>query len=263
MDYLIADRTVIPESERAHYAEQVIYLPGSYQVNDSARRAGARPSRRAAGLPEAGFVFCCFNSVYKITPPVFDDWMQILRAVPGSILWLLEGNPAAATNLRRAAAGHGVDADRLVFAPWQPAADHLARCALADLFLDTLPYNAHTSASDALWSAVPIITRAGSSFASRVATSLLRAMGLERLSVGSREEYVRLATRLAQSPTELNSLKLALALAREQSTLFDSAAYCRRLEAAFEAIVARNRRGDAPASLVLREAAGPAASPNE
>ena len=254
IDYLVADRTVIPPSARRHYAEKVIYLPGSYQVNDSARQAGPRPSRHAAGLPETGFVFCCFNAVYKITPTVFDDWMKILKAVPGSVLWLLESNAAATRNLRGAAVGHGVDANRLVFAPWLSPPDHLARCALADLFLDTLPYNAHTTASDALWSGVPVITCAGQSFASRVATSLLRAVGLEQLSVDSRDEYLKLALRLAQSPAELDSLRHALALARERSVLFDSRAYCRRLEAAFEAIVARSRRGEAPAALELREA---------
>jgi protein O-GlcNAc transferase len=253
MDYIIADRTVIPESDRAHFAEQVIYLPGSYQVNDSARRASTRPSRRAAGLPEEAFVFCCFNGAYKITPPMFDDWMRILNEVPAGVLWLLEANAAAAANLRRAAEHRGIAANRLIFAPWLTASDHLARCGLADLFLDTLPCNAHTTASDALWSGVPVITRAGSSFTSRVATSLLRAVGLDRLSVDSREAYVRLAIRLAESPTELDGLKRKLAVAREESTLFDSAGYCRRLEAAFEAIVARSRRGDQPVSLELRE----------
>jgi predicted O-linked N-acetylglucosamine transferase (SPINDLY family) len=251
MDYIVADQTVIPASERIHYAEQVIYMPGSYQVNDSARVASATPTRREAGLPESAFVFCCFNSVYKITPPVFDDWMQILDAVPGSILWLLQGNPAAVENLRSEALRRGIDAQRLVFASWLPAADHLARCALADLFLDTLPCNAHTTASDALWAGVPIVTRAGASFVSRVATSLLCAVGLGRLSVDSREEYRRVAIGIARSPAELKSLKETLALARDRSTLFDSAWYCRQLEAAFEEIVARCRRGETPSPLQL------------
>ncbi len=251
MDYIVADRTVIPESERGYYSEQVIHMPDCYQVNDAWREPGVAPTRHAAGLPEDAFVFCCFNNAYKISPPVFEDWMRILRAVPGSILWLLEGTAAAAANLRAAATGYGVHADRLVFAPWQTAADHLARCALADVFLDTRPYTAHTTASDALRSGVPIITQPGGSFASRVASSLLRAVGLGSLSVGSREAYVSLAIRLAQSPDELEGLKQTLALARQSSPLFDPVRYCRHLETAFEAIYARARRGAAPGPLVV------------
>jgi predicted O-linked N-acetylglucosamine transferase (SPINDLY family) len=249
MDYLIADRTVVPERERVHYSEQLIYLPGCYQVNDDARQAAARPSRRAAGLPETGFVFCCFNNSYKITPEVFEDWLQILHAVQGSVLWLLASNPTASANLGLRAQEHGINPQRLIFAPWLTAAEHLARCGLADLFLDTQPYNAHTTASDALWSGVPIVTRPGSSFASRVATSLLRAVGLAHLSVDSREDYVRLAIGLAQEPAQIQALKDALAVARRESMLFDTAGYCRRLEQAFETIGARSRRGEAPTLL--------------
>jgi len=251
MDYIVADRTVIPESERGFYSEQVIHMPECYQVNDAWRDPGVAPTRHAAGLPEDAFVFCCFNNAYKISPSVFDDWMRILRAVPGSILWLLEGTAAAMANLRTAATGYGVHADRLVFAPWQSAAVHLARCALADLFLDTRPYTAHTTASDALRSGVPLITQPGGSFASRVATSLLRAIGVDSLSVGSREAYVSLAIRLAQSPSELKGLKQKLALARQSSPLFDPVRYCRHLETAFEIICARARRGEAPGPLVV------------
>jgi predicted O-linked N-acetylglucosamine transferase (SPINDLY family) len=253
MDYIVADRTVIPEDSQRHYAERVIYMPDCYQVNDSSRRAGAVPPRRAAGLPESAFVFCCFNSHYKITPPVFDEWMQVLRAVPHGILWLLAGNDTAEENLRREALWHGVEAERIVFAPRQSAAQHLARCALADVFLDTRPYNAHTTASDALWSGVPIITRPGDGFASRVATSLLRAVRLPQLSVGSSREYIDLAIRLAQSPAELESLKRVLARARDESALFDTARFCRHLESAFTEIVARSRRGEPPSPLVLEE----------
>jgi predicted O-linked N-acetylglucosamine transferase (SPINDLY family) len=253
MDYIIADRTVIPEEARAWYTENIIYMPGCYQVNDSARCANLSPTRHAAGLPVSGFVFCCFNSSYKITPEVFVDWMHILRAVPGSVLWLLEGSATAAANLRAAAQRLGVDADRLVFAPWVSVPDHLARCALADVFLDTRPYNAHTTASDALWAGVPVVTWPGESFPSRVATSLLRAVGLEQLSVGSSEEYKHLAIRLAESPEELGGLKRALVLARHKASLFDTARYCRHLERAFEEIVARSRRGEAPTDLELIE----------
>ncbi len=252
MDYIVADRTVIPEDSQRHYAEQVIYMPDCYQVNDFSRRAGALPTRRAAGLPESAFVFCCFNSHYKITPLVFDEWMQVLTAVPHGILWLLAGNGAAEENLRREALWHGIEAERIVFAPRQAAAQHLARYALADVFLDTRPYNAHTTASDALWSGVPVITRPGDGFASRVATSLLRAVGLPQLSVGSSRDYTDLAIRLAHSPAELESLKRALVRARDDSALFDTARFCRHLESAFET-VARSRRGEPPSPLVLEQ----------
>ncbi len=253
MDYIVADRHAIPEASRIHYAEQVIWLPGSYQVNDAARRAGRPASRREEGLPESGFVFCCFNSSYKITPAVFDVWMQILAAVPNGVLWLLAGPPAAMENLRRETSQRGVDPDRLIFAPWKNASDHLARCALADLFLDTRPYNAHTTASDALWSGVPLVTAPGSTFASRVATSLLYAVNLGQLSLGSLLEYRDLAVRIAKSPDLLNSLRRTLAAARHGSTLFDSHWYCRQLEAAFEEIIARCRRGERPSPLQLME----------
>jgi len=253
MDYIVADRQVIPESDRLHYTEQAIYMPGCYQVNDSARTASPAPVRRTEGLPESGFVFSCFNSSYKITPPVFDDWMIILRAVPGSVLWLIQGSSEACENLRREAMRRGVDPLRLVFAPWRTVEGHLGRCALADLFLDTFPYNAHTTASDALWSGVPVLTRPGTTFVSRVATSLLHAVGLEQLSVGSAQEYRGAAIRIAHSPEELRCLKDRLVLARTASTLFDSVWYARQLEAAFEEIVARQRRGEPPSPLAVRE----------
>ncbi|MGO9988412.1 MAG: tetratricopeptide repeat protein [Steroidobacteraceae bacterium] len=253
MDYIVADRHVIPESDRNHYAEAVIYMPASYQVNDSARTAGTIPTRCEAGLPDSGFVFCCFNSSYKITPSMFNAWMEILRAVPGSVLWLLAGSDVAVHNLRSEASRRGIDARRLIFAPRTSAADHLARQSLADLFLDTLPYNAHTTGSEALWSGVPVLTVAGSTFASRVATSLVHAVGLGQLSVGSLEAYRRLAIRIATSPVELAMLKDVLSRARHGSTLFDSRWYCRQLEAAFEEIVARSRRGEPPSPVRLAE----------
>ncbi len=253
MDYIVAECHVITEVHRHHYAEQVIYLPGSYQVNDSARRAGTPSTRRDENLPELGFVFCCFNSSYKITPTVFDAWMQILSEVPQSLLWLLEGSPAAVQNLRNRAMQCGVDHCRLIFAPWRSAPDHLARCALADLFLDTSPCNAHTTASDALWSGVPVVTLAGAPFASRVATSLLHAVGLGALSVGSLAEYLQLAIHIATSPETLYTLKANLKIARHSSTLFNSRWYCRQLEAAFREIVIRHRRGERPTPVQLAE----------
>src|SRR6185436_8043295 len=178
IDYLIADRFLIPAAHAADYSEKLVLLPGSYQVNDRKRPVAATPSRRELGLPEHGFVFCCFNHTYKILPETFSVWMRLLEAVPGSILWLLESNPWAGENLRREARMRGVDPERLVFAPPLPMDRHLGRLAAADLFLDTTPYNAHTTASDALWVGLPVLTAPGDTFASRVAGSLLTAVGL-------------------------------------------------------------------------------------
>jgi protein O-GlcNAc transferase len=249
MDYMIADRHVIPERHQVHYAERIIYLPDSYQPNDSLRMSAPCPTRREAGLPESGFVFCCFNSSYKMTPAMFGLWMQILEAVPHSVLWLLAGNPVAVQNLRREAEERGVDARRLIFAPWQPTDQHLARCALADLFLDTVPCNAHTTASDALWSAVPVVTQAGATFVSRVATSLLHAVGLGHLSVTAPDDYARLAIDLAHTPQALDQLKSHLRRVRGTAPLFDTPRYCKHLEAAYEEIWARHARGEPPSAL--------------
>jgi predicted O-linked N-acetylglucosamine transferase (SPINDLY family) len=253
IDYIVADEVVIPEADQAHYDESVIYLPASYQVNDAARASGRVPSRVEAGLPEASFVFCCFNSVYKITPMVFDSWMRIMAQVPGSILWLLAGTAVAERNLRSEAERRGIDARRIVFAPRLAPAEHCARIALADLFLDTLPVNSHTTASDALWAGVPLITVAGKTFTSRVATSLLHAVGLPQLSVASLADYERLALRLAREADGLRALRGHIAAARRP--LFDAALYARRLEAAFEEIWRRDQRGEAPHRVMI-EAAG-------
>ena len=165
MDYIIADRVVIPEANAGHYTEKVVYLPHTYQPNDHMRRAAERmPTRAEAGLPEHGFVFACFNNSYKIAPEIFGIWMHLVRETPHSVLWLLADNPTAADNLRREAAARGIDAARLVFAPRVSPEDHLARHCLADLFLDTRPYNAHTTASDALWMGVPVLTCPGETF---------------------------------------------------------------------------------------------------
>jgi predicted O-linked N-acetylglucosamine transferase (SPINDLY family) len=249
IDYIVADRQVIPEHDRRHYTEQVIYLPGTYQVNQASIAPAAKPSRRQAGLPDRGVVFCCLNAHYKITPPVFDAWMRILRAVPASVLWLLEGAAVAKTNLRREAAQRGIDPTRLLFAPWMAIAEHLARVSLADLFLDTSPCNAHTTASDALRAGVPVITVAGSTFAGRVATSLLHALGLSDLSVASLDEYVRLAIGLATAPAELLRIRQSLAAAVGASAVFDPVAYCRALESAYLDVWERCQRGEQPASI--------------
>ena len=240
MDYLIADRTLVPEQSQVHYSEKIVYLPGSYQVNDRQRRISEHIFTKAeVGLPEQGFVFCCFNNNYKITPVMLDSWVRILNAVPGSVLWLFEDNVTASTNLRKEAAQRGLDPNRLVFATQMILSEHLARHRLADLFLDTLPYNAHTTASDALWAGLPVLTQAGESFAARVAASLLNAIGLPELIVEKQAEYESLAIKLALNPIKLNALKEKLQQNRLTTPLFDTGLYTRNLEAAYSAMYER------------------------
>lgn len=232
IDWIIADRMVIPEPLQAQFSERVLYLPGCYQPNDRSRAAATVPSRRAAGLPDSGFVFCCFNNNYKITPEIFSVWMRLLRQTGNSVLWLLQDNAAAAANLRREAEARGVSASRLVFAPRVPQTEHLARLALAGLFLDTLPYNAHTTASDALWMGVPLVTCPGHTFQSRVAASILTAAGVPELIVPDLVEYEKLALRLAQNPDFLAGLRAELIANRDSCALFDIARFTRGFEAA-------------------------------
>jgi predicted O-linked N-acetylglucosamine transferase (SPINDLY family) len=212
MDYIIADPNVIPEINHDFYTEKIIYLPNCYQANDSKRVISSRVlSRCEAGLPEDGFVFCCFNQNYKITPKVFDCWMQILHKVDESVLWLLEDNVTAVANLKKEALKRGIKPERLVFAKRMPLAEHLARHQLADVFLDTLPYNAHTTASDALWAGLPVLTCIGTTFPGRVAASLLKAIGLPELITTSQEEYIDLAIHLANDPQRLRGIRNKLA----------------------------------------------------
>ena len=250
MDYLLADPVVIPPTHFAFYAEKIVHLPHCYQVNDAARPIADTAWRREdAGLPADGFVFCCFNNSFKINPEVFDAWMRILTQVEGSVLWLLQDSPAAARHLGAQAVRRGVAAERLVFAPRVPVAEHLARHRLADLFLDTLPYNAHTTASDALWAGLPVLTCMGESFASRVAASLLSAVGLPELMAPNREAYERLAVVLATEPPRLRSVWERLVHNRLSAPLFDTALSTRHIEAAYVAMMDRHRSGQAPAHL--------------
>lgn len=202
-------------------------------------------------MPETGFVFCSFNNHYKIVPPVFDVWMRLLHRVAGSVLWLLADDPAAAHNLRRNAEKRGVAPDRLVFAPRIKLDDHLARHRLADCFLDTLPYNAHTTASDALWAGLPVVTCAGSSFAARVAASLLSALGLPELITDKLEDYESLALRLALDPLLLAATKSKLARNRATFPLFDSDRCRRHIESAYRTMWERYQRGEPPASFAV------------
>jgi predicted O-linked N-acetylglucosamine transferase (SPINDLY family) len=232
IDYIIADKTVIPDP--AFYTERVVWLPDCYQVNDAERQVSDRSfTRTELGLPETGFVFCCFNNNFKITPRMFDIWMRILRSVDGSVLWLIEDNAPAAANLRREAERRGVDEARLVFAPRMPQEEHLARQTAADLFLDTLPYNAHTTGSDALWVGLPLLTCPGESFAARVAASLLRTMGMTELIAPTLADYEALAINLAKDRRRLEEIKQNLMLNRKTSPLFDLERFTLNIEAAY------------------------------
>ena len=222
IDYIIADKVVIPEGEQRFYDEQV-YLPDSYQANDDrGREMTATPSRAEAGLPDKAFVFCNFNNAYKLTPATFAGWMRILKQVQGSVLWLLDSTAPYPDNLRREAQAHGVAAERLIFAPDRPTAQHLARLQLADLSLDSLPYNAHTTASDALWAGLPLVTAKGTTFPGRVAASLLVAAGLPELIAEDAAQFEALAVRLANDPDALKALRDRLAKAKAGCALFDT-----------------------------------------
>jgi predicted O-linked N-acetylglucosamine transferase (SPINDLY family) len=252
MDYLIADETIIPAAQRRHYAEKVVYLP-SYQVNDTKRRiAPKRFSREELGLPPQAFVFCCFNSTYKITPQTFDSWMRVLVRVPGSVLHLLGGSTALQDNLRREAQARGVAAERIVFGARLPAPEYLARYRSADLFLDTLPYNAGTTASDALWAGLPVLTLRGEAFAGRIGASLLQAIGLPELIAGTEEQYETLAIELAREPRRLADIRAKLADNLRTMPLFDTAASARHLETAYAQMYERYLAGLAPADIDVR-----------
>lgn len=234
IDYLIADRVVIPPELASAYTERIKYLPGCYQSNDDRRPIPAPPGRAVLGLPAEGLVFCCFNQTYKITPEVFDIWCRLLREVPGSVLWLWSSNAEAPGNLRREAGARGVDEARVMFAGTLPAAEHLARLSQADLFLDTYPCNAHTTASDALWAGVPVVTRSGDTFVSRVGASVLHAAGLSDLVTTTISEYEALALKLARAPSALAAVRARVGASRAASPLFDTARVTRELEALYE-----------------------------
>jgi predicted O-linked N-acetylglucosamine transferase (SPINDLY family) len=252
IDYLIADRTLIPEASRRFYSEKIIELPHSYQVNDSKRAIADRVfTREEFGLPQSGFVFCCLNNTYKITPTVFDCWMRILRRVEGSVLWLFEDNPSAAGYLRQEALRRGVQPERLIFAKRMAKAEHVARHRAADLFVDTWPCNAHTTASDSLWAGLPVLTCTGEAFASRVAASLLMAVGLPELIAATPAEYEEMAVALAADGERLADIKRRLIAGRGRAPLFDTQLTTRHLEVAFGQIFARHQEGLPPAHLAI------------
>ncbi len=254
IDYLIADAFIVPADAHPYYDEKVVYLPNSYQPNDTKRTiAPDVPGRKACGLPEEGFVFCSFNNSYKISPELFDIWMRLLGAVPGSVLWLLKCNQLMEGNLAREAAARGIDPGRLVYAPKIDLPLHLARHVHADLFLDTLPVNAHTTASDALWAGLPVLTCSGRTFASRVAGSLLQAVGLPELATDNLAAYEALALRLAQNPSALAALRKRLEQNRKNAPLFNIADYTRDLEAAFEHMAEIAVAGEPPKAFAVAE----------
>ena len=253
-DYILADRIVIPEARRECYSEKVVYLPDSFMANDSKRTISERlPRRSECGLPESGFVFCSFNQAFKITPQQFDIWMRLLRQVDNSVLWLSHtNNEATIRNLKREAQNRGVDSGRIVFAERVPRnEDHLARQRLADLFLDTLPYNGHSTASDALWAGLPVLTCVGETYAGRVAASLLHAIHLPEFITTTADAYEKMALDLATHPEKLALIKRKLADNRLTTPLFDTKHFTQHIEAAYAAMHERYQAGLAPDHIVI------------
>ena len=244
MDYVVADKILIPELNRRFYSEKIVYMPHTYQVNDSDRAIdNKRFSREECGLPDNAFVYCCFNNNYKIFPDTFKCWMSILNKVERSVLWLFEDSPESTENLRNEAKKRGVESGRLVFAKRMPLEEHLARHRVADLFIDTLPYNAHTTASDALWAGLPVLTCTGDSFASRVAASLLNAIGLNELVTDSLRQYEDIAVEIGQSPDKINNIKTKLENHRLVYPLFNTGLFTRHIENAYSQMYDRYHKG--------------------
>jgi predicted O-linked N-acetylglucosamine transferase (SPINDLY family) len=255
IDYMIADKTVIPENEQAFYSEKIVYLPDTYIPNDRNREIGKPPSRAQLGLPENAFVFCSINNSYKFTPEVFDIWMRLMSEVENSVLWLPQSNSAAVRNLDAEAEARGIAANRLVYAAYVARSeDHLARLGQADLFLDTLPYNAHSTACEALWTGLPVLTCRGSSFAGRVAASVLYACGLPELVTHSLAEYEARARALVLDPSALAEVKAKLARNRLTCPLFDTTRFTRNQEAAYTRMWKRYENGDQPEAFAVEAA---------
>jgi predicted O-linked N-acetylglucosamine transferase (SPINDLY family) len=253
MDYLVADPILIPDASQIFYTEKVIFLPNSYQANDSKRETSKKLfSKSELGLPEKGFIFCCFNASYKISPSTFDGWCRILKKVEASVLWLFEGNPKAKENLIKEANRRGIDSNRLIFSGRIENSEHLARQCLADLFLDTLPYNAHTTSSDALWAGLPVLTLAGQSFASRVSASLLTAIGLPELITQTQGEYESLAIELATNSKKLSAIKNQLKSNLLTEPLFNAQLFTRHLEAAYAEVYQRYQDNLSPDHIYVK-----------
>jgi protein O-GlcNAc transferase len=252
IDYLIADKVVIPEGHQQSYSEKIVFLPDCYQPNDSKRDISSTPAHRSEeGLPDDAFVFCSFNNSYKITPEFFAIWMRLLKQVDGSVLWLLARSSDQEAQIRAEAKKHDVDAHRIIFAKQLPLPRHLRRLQFADLVLDNLPYNAHTTASDALWAGVPLLTCIGDTFAGRVAASLLRSAGLSTLITLSKSEYEQKALELANSPISLQTIRTQIAEKVKGSRLFDIANYTAAVEQAYMTMMQRHRRGEPLADIYV------------
>jgi protein O-GlcNAc transferase len=252
IDYIIADRVVIPETQYDFYAEKIVYLPNSFQPTDRHRAISDKRFTRAdEGLPAEGFVFCCFNTNYKITPDVFDIWMRILKQVPGSVLWLVAEGATSERNLKSEAAERGVGGERLIFAQRMPLAEHQARLQLADLFLDTLPYNAGATATDMLWSGLPVLTRTGDTFVGRMAASVLHAIHLPELITTTPEAYEQMAIDLAMHPEKLAAVKNKLVENRLTTPLFDTKLFTKHIEAAYSAMYERYQAELPPDHIVI------------
>jgi predicted O-linked N-acetylglucosamine transferase (SPINDLY family) len=256
IDYIIADDVVIEEKNRIHYMEKIAYMPHSYIAGDREREISKRIfTRLELGLPESGFIFCCFNAVYKINPSVFDVWTEILQRVSGSVLWLSPTSGTAVENLRKEAASRGLDPQRLIFSSRiDSPAEHLARLRLADLFLDTWPFNAHSTAVDSLWAGVPLITCMGETFASRVAASLLNAIGLPELITTTRNDYEELAIELATNPSKRRGIKDKLEKNRLTTPLFDTALFAKHIETGYTKMYERYQADLLPDHMYICEA---------
>jgi predicted O-linked N-acetylglucosamine transferase (SPINDLY family) len=242
MDYIIADKTVIPKNINNLYSEKIIYLPNSYQPNDTKRKISNKIfTKKELNLPENSFIFCCFNNAYKILPEVFNIWMEILKNVENSVIWLLEDseNSIVSKNLKKEARARGVSDHRLIFSQKVTIDEHLARLKLADLFLDTFPYNAHTTCTDALWAGVPVLTYSGKSFASRVAASLLNTLGLEELVTDSLDKYKTIAIKLSKNKNELFLIREKLLNSKIISPLFNTSLFAKNLEKSYKIIYSR------------------------
>jgi protein O-GlcNAc transferase len=247
IDYILADATVLPLDQQPFFTETIVHLPDCYHPNDTTRSLSATPDRAHFGLPEGGFVFCCANQSHKISAASFDVWMRLLARVEGSVLWLSHMNDAATDNLRRAATARGIDPTRVVFAPrLDRVEDYLARYQRANLFLDTLPYNAHSTAIDALWAGLPMVTCAGTAFAGRVGASLLKAVGLPELVTHNLEDYEALAARLAKDASLLTAIRTRLQTDRANQPLFDMDRLRRHLETAYLTMWDIHARGERP-----------------